>query len=97
MSVGGDTEGVALAVSVAADGVLAGGLGCVDAIGESVGVLLVDVLLETATGSLLIGAAGAGAALVTVGSGVAVGMVAFTLAVGLAATFVCDLEALFVL
>jgi len=56
-------------------------------------VLLVDVLLEVATGSLLIGAAGAGAGLVAVGSGVTVDdLLAFTLAGVFVATFASGFE-----
>ena len=92
---GGATDGAAFAVSVFAGGVLAAGLGCVDAIGVSVGPLLVAALLEVATGSLLIGAAGAGVELLMAGSGATVALLAFTLAVvfdEVAATFASGLD-----
>ena len=93
---GGATEGAAFAVSVLAAGVLAGGLCCDVAIGESVGVVLVDVLLDVGTGSLRIGAAGALDELVTVDSGVTVALLVLAVGVVFVATFVSDLDELFV-
>ena len=56
-------------------------------------MLLVDVLLEVATGSLLMGAAGAGAGLVAAGSGVTVDdLLALMLAEVFVATFASDFE-----